>query len=53
MLTPLRLSDLKIPADKNARQRTLDALDKFKKASAELERRCAELGIEVPKLVCC
>ncbi|MNN70225.1 hypothetical protein D3C81_1860630 [compost metagenome] len=36
----------------NNRQKTLDACKQFKEAQEALEKTCAELGIEVPVLVC-
>lgn len=36
----------------NNRQKTLEACARFKEAQADLEKRCEELGIEIPVLVC-
>lgn len=52
MILPFRLALVKPPADKNARQRSLDAVKRYRDATVALERRCAELGIKVPECVC-
>lgn len=49
-LSMLRLSPQRI--DPEARQRSLDAVAAYYKAQKELERICAEKGIQVPVLVC-
>lgn len=43
---------IKITEKEGARERTLEALKKFKEADEELERICKELGIDKPELVC-
>ncbi len=36
----------------NNRQKSLDAVQRFKDAQANLERVCEEKGIQVPVMVC-
>lgn len=43
---------IKITEKEGARDRTLEALKKFKEADEEIERICKELGIDKPELVC-
>jgi hypothetical protein len=38
--------------DPRSREKTLEAIRKWKEADAELKRICEELGIEVPIMVC-
>jgi len=53
MLTPIKLSDLKLPPpNPNARLETLRRVDEFQQAQADLEKGCEELGIPVPEMVC-
>ncbi len=52
LMTPClrRLDPSKITP--GARQRTLDAMEAYRKADEEIKRICAEKGIPVPVLVC-
>jgi uncharacterized protein (DUF58 family) len=57
MLPPLRIAladrqPMSPEEAKKSRERTLEAMRKYREAQAELERICKEKGIEVPILVC-
>lgn len=53
MLRPIKLSDLKLPMpNPKAREETLKRVEQFQQAQADLEKRCEELGIPVPEMVC-
>lgn len=53
MITSIRLRDLKLPSPSSgARQRSLEMVAQYRKAQAELEQRCKELGIETPVMTC-
>jgi len=53
MIPSVRLSDLPKPRPSEAsRQRTLQLVEDFRKAQADLERICAEKGIPVPQMFC-
>ena len=53
MLHPINLSDLKLPTpNPKAREETLKRVEQFQKARADLEKRCEELDIPVPEMVC-
>lgn len=45
------LSKLPPPSEDN-RQKSLDMVRRYNEARAELEKRCKELGIPVPEMVC-
>lgn len=51
MLMP-KIDLSKIKVEPGSRERTLEAMERYRKADAELERLCKERGIPVPKLVC-
>ncbi|MCY1300585.1 hypothetical protein D9M68_19740 [compost metagenome] len=38
--------------DPDSRQRTLDAIEQWRRADADIERICKEKGIPVPVLTC-
>ncbi len=46
------ISQLRRPSSEDARERTLQAVAQFNKATEKLERRCKEIGMKVPILVC-
>lgn len=53
MLHPINLSDLELPTpNPKAREETLKRVEQFQKAQADLEKRCEELDIPVPEMVC-
>ena len=53
MLRPINLSDLKPPTpNPKAREETLKRVEQFQQAQADLEKRCEELDIPVPEMVC-
>lgn len=54
MVPTINLSTLRAacPPSEDNRQKSLDAVQKFKDAQKELERVCKEQGIEVPVMVC-
>ena len=53
MLRPIKLSDLQLPTpNPKAREETLKRVEQFQQAQTELEKRCEELGVPVPEMVC-
>ncbi len=53
MIPSIRLQDLKrAEPDSTSRERTLKAVEDFRKAHDDLVRVCEEKGIEVPIMIC-
>lgn len=53
MIHSVKLGDLpKPPPSEASRQRSLQLVEDFRKAQADLERICAEKGIPVPQMFC-
>lgn len=53
MISPIKLSDLKLPPPNNrSRERSLQMVAQYRKAQFKLENRCKELGIPVPEMIC-
>jgi len=54
MITTLKFKRPELTPEQmeESRKRTQEALREWKEAQAELEMTCAELGIEVPVMVC-
>lgn len=53
MLHPINLNDLKLATpNPKSREETLKRVEQFQQAQADLEKRCEELGIPVPEMVC-
>lgn len=53
MIRPIRLSDLTLPVpSEGARQRTLEAVERFRKADEEIKKLCKKHGFTIPEVVC-
>lgn len=52
MHLPMKLSNLNHKPKPGGRERTFAALTKFEEAQRKLVKRCEELGISVPVMVC-
>lgn len=52
MVPKINLVALDIKPSQENRQKTLDAVEQYKRADEELKRVCKEKGITVPEMVC-